>query len=156
MQGTMDTTPGSRSRLLREAVDRARMRRQKPTSHLTIEQLAELRDALLRRREELVADMLELDTEWHSLRGDSEHSDEFECSGESQQAEMLAGLLQGGWEQLREIRAALTRMDNGTYGLCLGTGAPIHYERLRARPWARYCIAYARALERAGPQREAG
>ncbi|WP_188206563.1 TraR/DksA C4-type zinc finger protein [Alkalibacillus aidingensis] len=41
-------------------------------------------------------------------------------------------------EQLKEINNALTKMDNGTYGICERTGEQIPYERLEAMPTARY------------------
>jgi DnaK suppressor protein len=49
---------------------------------------------------------------------------------------------------LQEIDAALTRLDDGSYGFCQGTGEPIEYRRLQARPWARFSVAYKEALER--------
>jgi len=48
---------------------------------------------------------------------------------------------------LREIDAALARISEGTYGICLGTGQPIPKARLEAQPWARYCVEYARMVE---------
>lgn len=48
---------------------------------------------------------------------------------------------------IREIDEALQRIDDGTYGICLATHLPIGIERLRAKPWARYCIEYARLHE---------
>jgi RNA polymerase-binding protein DksA len=42
--------------------------------------------------------------------------------------------------QLKEIEAALGRMDDGTYGKCEDCGKPIGDERLEARPTARFCI----------------
>lgn len=41
---------------------------------------------------------------------------------------------------LREVRAALARVEDGTYGLCLGCEEPISAKRLAAVPWARFCI----------------
>ncbi len=35
-----------------------------------------------------------------------------------------------------QIDAALERIDNGTYGFCITSGAPIPIARLRAIPWA--------------------
>ena len=35
-----------------------------------------------------------------------------------------------------QIDAALERIDNGTYGFCITSGAPIPVARLRAIPWA--------------------
>jgi DnaK suppressor protein len=42
--------------------------------------------------------------------------------------------------QLRLIEEALDRMDSGGYGTCLSCEEPIAAKRLRAVPWARYCI----------------
>ncbi len=52
-------------------------------------------------------------------------------------------------EVLAEIDAALERVAEGTYGICEGTGDPIGYARLKARPWVRYSLAYKEELERA-------
>ena len=49
---------------------------------------------------------------------------------------------------IREIDAALARIDNGTYGFCELTGKPIKPERLEELPWARYSIEAARERER--------
>jgi RNA polymerase-binding protein DksA len=62
--------------------------------------------------------------------------------------EMTLGLMEGRQSVLEEIDDALARIEEGSYGICLGTGRPIGRARLRARPWARYCIEYAEALEK--------
>ena len=41
---------------------------------------------------------------------------------------------------LREVDAALMRLDAGTYGVCEACGRPIADERLEALPAARLCI----------------
>jgi RNA polymerase-binding transcription factor len=43
--------------------------------------------------------------------------------------------------QLRLIEEALDRLDSGDYGTCLACEQPIPIKRLRALPWARYCVA---------------
>jgi DnaK suppressor protein len=43
--------------------------------------------------------------------------------------------------QLRSMRYALARMDDGSYGACEECGNPIGFSRLQARPEARLCIA---------------
>jgi len=48
---------------------------------------------------------------------------------------------------LREIDDALERIEQKTYGTCEGTGKQIPKTRLEAKPWARYCVEYARMLE---------
>ena len=42
--------------------------------------------------------------------------------------------------QLRLVEEALDRLDSGDYGICLVCEEPIPVKRLRALPWARYCI----------------
>ena len=51
------------------------------------------------------------------------------------------------YQMLGEIDDALRRIVNKTYGICEGTGKPIKKARLEAKPWARYCVEYARMLE---------
>ena len=41
---------------------------------------------------------------------------------------------------IRKIQAALTRIDDGTYGICEDCGDDISVPRLKARPVTRLCI----------------
>lgn len=41
---------------------------------------------------------------------------------------------------LREVRAALKRINDGTYGICVYTGDEISLKRLEAVPWTAFCI----------------
>jgi RNA polymerase-binding transcription factor DksA len=41
---------------------------------------------------------------------------------------------------LNEIKAALARLESGSYGRCLGCTAQIPAERLELRPWAGFCV----------------
>jgi RNA polymerase-binding protein DksA len=41
---------------------------------------------------------------------------------------------------LRELEAALARVDEGSFGVCQGCGEPISERRLEAVPWASFCI----------------
>jgi len=49
---------------------------------------------------------------------------------------------------LQAINAALMRMDDGTYGICVSCGQPIATERLEALPWTTQCIDCKRKEER--------
>ena len=59
-------------------------------------------------------------------------------------------LMEGERKLLREIDEALQRIEEKTYGLCEGTGNQIPRARLEAKPWAKYCVEYARELESRG------
>lgn len=41
---------------------------------------------------------------------------------------------------LREVRAALKRIEDGSYGVCVYTGEEISLKRLEAVPWTAFCI----------------
>lgn len=58
------------------------------------------------------------------------------------------GLKQRELTQLREIEAALERIQDGTYGICEDTEEPISKKRLERMPWTRLSIQAAEALER--------
>ncbi len=66
--------------------------------------------------------------------------------------EFALGLMDSERKLLKEIDDALQRIDQGTYGICEGTGRPILKARLKAQPWARYCVDYARLLEHGAPK----
>lgn len=64
--------------------------------------------------------------------------------------EFALGLMDSERKLLKEIDEALARVDEGKYGVCIKTGHPISMGRLKAMPWARYCVEYARQLEENG------
>lgn len=49
--------------------------------------------------------------------------------------------------ELQQVRAALRRMDEGKYGICVACGADISKERLHALPYATLCINCAEKQE---------
>ncbi len=49
---------------------------------------------------------------------------------------------------LKQVNKALAKFELGEYGICEGTGEPIIFKRLKARPWTRYSIEYKEQLER--------
>ena len=61
--------------------------------------------------------------------------------------EFALGLMDSERKLLREIDNALGRLDDKTYGICEATGKPISKARLKAQPWARFCVEHARMLE---------
>jgi len=80
-----------------------------------------------------------------AARGADTADDEHDPEGATLSGEWsrLAGLNAAAARELREIDAALARMDAGGYGVCEACGAPIPEGRLRARPAAARCVACA-------------
>ena len=62
--------------------------------------------------------------------------------------DLTMGLLENERVLLRDINEALDRIERGTFGICQATGRRIGKARLQARPWSRYCIEYARQVEK--------
>jgi DnaK suppressor protein len=52
---------------------------------------------------------------------------------------------------LDQVRAALQRIENGTYGKCQVDGKPIEEKRLKEVPWAIYCRKHQQELETRSP-----
>lgn len=50
--------------------------------------------------------------------------------------------------RLRELRAALARIDAGAFGICVGCEQRISHKRLAAIPWASFCIACQEVADR--------
>ena len=61
--------------------------------------------------------------------------------------ENTLGLMDSERRILLEIEDALYRIEDGTYGICEGDGEPIRRARLKAIPWARYCLRCAALAE---------
>lgn len=61
--------------------------------------------------------------------------------------ELDGGLEANAGHLLDEIEAALGRIEDGSYGLCVTCGKPIATERLEAVPYAPRCLDDTRAFE---------
>jgi DnaK suppressor protein len=124
------------------------------TTHLTAKELAHFRQLLLEKRSEIIGDV-------SSMENDALKKSRLDAAGDlssmpihmadigtdNYEQEFALGLLDSERKLLREINDALIRIEDGTYGICEGTGEPIPLARLEASPWARYCVAYARLIE---------
>lgn len=62
--------------------------------------------------------------------------------------ENTLGLVGSERKLLQEIDDALERIENNTYGICEGDTEPIPKARLKAIPWARYCVKCASLSEK--------
>ena len=52
-----------------------------------------------------------------------------------------------GLPSVREVRAALDRIKDGSYGDCFRCEEPIMLKRLKAVPWAEHCISCQKEME---------
>ncbi|MDH3211893.1 MAG: TraR/DksA family transcriptional regulator [Myxococcales bacterium] len=72
------------------------------------------------------------------------HPDSEERATETQNDEVLGGLDASSLVELRQIQAALHRIEEGTYGACVGCGEKIADRRLEVVPYAATCVDCAK------------
>lgn len=112
--------------------------------------LAELRAALAHREEQLTA---ELTRQQGSATAETyaNVAGEVPDAGDASVADVAVDSRSAESEreagELEEVRAALRRMESGSYGLCQECGKPISPQRLRASPAARYDFLHQRQQE---------
>ncbi len=53
-------------------------------------------------------------------------------------------------EILQKVEAALARIEKGTFGFCLKSGKRIPDQRLKALPYAEYCLEVQEEMDRKG------
>lgn len=102
--------------------------------------LAMRRAQLEERLQFLDARLHELDAELDSHRS----KDWEELATEREGDETLERLGQSGQAEMAQIHAALSRMDAGTYGVCVTCGDEISEERLDLLPFTPFCRKCAR------------
>ncbi|EDM23662.1 RNA polymerase-binding protein DksA [Caminibacter mediatlanticus] len=51
-------------------------------------------------------------------------------------------------QELKEIEEALKRIEEGSYGICEMCDEPIQEERLKIKPYAKYCIICREIIEK--------
>lgn len=126
-----------------------------PKTKLSDAQLEEFKQWLLDKRRELVGDMDNLADEALRRRRSEAAGDlssmpihMADIGSDNWEQEFTLGLISNERALLREIDDALQRIADRTYGICLGTHKRISVARLRAKPWAKYCIEYARLQEK--------
>jgi len=52
------------------------------------------------------------------------------------------------WTTLSQVREALQRIEEGTFGACIVDGEPIEEKRLAAIPWTAYCLRHQEEREK--------
>ncbi|RPI60202.1 MAG: hypothetical protein EHM48_07635 [Planctomycetaceae bacterium] len=124
-------------------------------SPLTKSEVAKFREMLMEKRRSLIGDMTNMQDE--ALRTNRQDGSgdlslmpdhPANIATDTFEQEFTLGLLESERTMLKEINEALERIAEGTFGVCMGTGEPIAKPRLMARPWAKYCIEYARMIEK--------
>ncbi len=95
------------------------------------------RKLLLRKRDEILASVRR---EPEALQASLQTPDAVEFAVKTAEQDVTAATADLRNQMLREIEGALKRFAGGTYGECEGCRESINPNRLKALPWARYCV----------------
>jgi RNA polymerase-binding transcription factor len=112
-------------------------------------ELNKYKKLLLERRQELASALNNMADEALKPNGGGRDVEDSADFGSDQfEQEFTLGLMESEQNVIREIDAALDRIDGGTFGTCEGSGEKIPKARLDALPWARYTVTFQEKVER--------
>jgi len=103
---------------------------------------------LLDMKAEILQKLVAEDEEFRDIVEKDESKDLVDIASSDIDKTTLEARASQEMRRLRLIEAALARIENGKYGLCLKSGKPIPRERLEAIPYALYRIEYQNEVER--------
>ena len=118
---------------------------------LSTKDLDKYRDLLILRRREIMGMVSGLETE--ALRSSGGNLSNMpvhmaDVGSDVFEQDFTLGMAATEREMVVQIDAALTRIGERIYGVCQATGKAIPKTRLNAKPWAKYTVEAARAIER--------
>ena len=120
----------------------------KPAEPLTSPaDLEALRDSLEIKRRELLS-LYAHDVRVGQESNDESADDSVDRANNSFNRELMFTLSDGERQMLILVEEAFERLDQGEYGSCTHCSQPIGLPRLKAVPWARYCIECQESDER--------
>jgi DnaK suppressor protein len=117
--------------------------------------IEEITQDLSRRRSSLLQNVAESQDEMKAIF-EQQESELEESAQKDRMARLTSRLNDRDQQKIREINAALDRIDAGIYGKCEGCGQEIGVARLRALPTATLCIKCAAEREATHGKGESG
>ena len=129
----------------------------KGKNKLTAAEIGNFKTMLLEKRNEILGNVKHMEDE--TLRKSRSELSSMpthmaDMGSDNYELENMLGLMDSERRILREIDDALHRIEEGTYGICEGNDEPIPKARLKAIPWARYCVACANQMEKGMGKRQ--
>jgi RNA polymerase-binding transcription factor DksA len=110
------------------------------------QRLIELRDTMLNLIEGVSRDSLRQRAEGGEASAFGMH--QADAGSDAYDRDFALSLLSQEQDSLNEINEAMTRMENGTYGICEMSGKKIPEIRLEALPFTRYTVECQEQIER--------
>ena len=81
-------------------------------------------------------------------------ADPIDMTQEAAERELAMQNLHRGAALVRQLRSAMERLDDSSYGICLHCEELISPKRLKAIPWTEFCISCQEAADHSNSKRE--
>ncbi|MBD3790067.1 MAG: TraR/DksA C4-type zinc finger protein [Campylobacterales bacterium] len=107
----------------------------------------EFEERLLEMKKKLESNIARLKDEMEAIAREDEIDDLEDMAALSSDSMHHSALLKQQQHELEEVNHALSKIKNGTYGICEKSGDRIDPERLRVEPHARYCMKHAKEAQ---------
>lgn len=115
-------------------------------SYLTPEFIREQKEKMLAEKQRILTSMNHFKEETKQI-GAEVYSDEGDIAQQYLSSKISISLREKDHMILKEIHAALLRIEDGSYGYCQESGELIEQKRLEKQPWARLSLDYAEMEE---------
>lgn len=102
---------------------------------------------LQKMKEELESSIARLNEEMDAIASEDGINDIQDLASLQSDSMHHTALLKQQQHELDDVIHALSKIENGTYGICEEDGDMIPVERLRAKPHTRYCLEDAKKAE---------
>ncbi len=113
------------------------------------EELEAARKTLLEMRRQVLQEAQESLNTYREL-GQENLPDISDVSANAANRNVLLNLSENLRRKLRDIDTALEKIDNGEYGICARCEEEISPQRMKVRPFSRYCIECKTDIEKFG------
>jgi RNA polymerase-binding protein DksA len=102
--------------------------------------LIQMRNSLIDLKKEIISNLMAGNKDFREIMEDMDPKDMADIASDDIDRKMIEALGSQDLKRLRLIDSALTRIEQGKYGLCMKCGKRIPRERLEAIPYALMCI----------------
>ncbi len=113
------------------------------------QQLHEAKQRLEKMRREVIQGLQDASNAAREL-GQDAVPDIGDMSANTYSRDILLNLNEAQQQKIRDIDAALDRLENGVYGLCARCEEEIPLRRMEVRPFSRYCVECKTEVEKFG------
>jgi DnaK suppressor protein len=110
--------------------------------------LGKMKDTLVSLKKEIVDNLVANNADFKAIVEEMDPKDLVDIASDDIDRKMIEAIGSQELKRLKAIDNAVTRIQQGKYGLCMKCGKKIPNERLNAIPWAVLCIDCQKGEER--------